>query len=852
MQSPARKDVPGVEKTSNTVETMEVEQTSNDILEDHDMVLEDEPGVPVAPEDPKEDARTKNNVVTEYLPIDPKVITKIMQTLRECQSRKLITADPRNLATFHRGSMTSARAGFWAADPIHGSTTTSAASFFDIVYGNEGIQHHLLLANLRDTNRSAFFEQQDVVQDVDACSPESSETRNGANERGALHSETGREITSPPEASEINRPTAIQEEVQEPKQDTEMNETETLQVEKCSTNTHLAEPGAYQDHHVVRGISASNVSALPESRALVSAKSKVAVPPIWIDVCQAIMDLQKKNPEALRMLAASTVSTKPAVRFTTATDSNGVEFMPSSKEDDAHASSILQDETPRLKRKSEIVSQAPIVSDEKQKKTTFVEDENRQSEGKKPRRHRTEQEKLERREKKRQKKEKRERKKQKKAERKERKRKALEQKSSADAEDIAGTKRQKVEENHDAGQKLVEMEDTSAAHAATAVEAPRVPEQSSSGPLPVTGDLIEPRDAEQPSMNAMQSSSVNRGVGTEENEVAYRVQRPDNRRQKPATDYLPVSDDIRNLQGNNTARIHQQKQEPQQQETDPFDGAANITNKLVEEETVPQLRALCSESFFEEWTEAVPLLASGQWRSLCAPPQKQGDDVPPPLGPSIQLFDIPLLDEGGIDIELPGHAILVFRLSSWGTTGTANACAKRLVRLAALEIYKEIDVIICADVDITAALAVDIAFVQNAVIVHGGLNCACSPSFQVIAPRLLAPVVASRVLSTPTQGISTESFINASISDIRLQERARFLRTLAPSLSVCGAIQLLVCLSHDVQDEDDITSQGMQRLIRHSSSLDRRLFGNDKLYSLNANALRQLSLAINVSMSYDT
>ena len=91
--------------------------------------------------------------------------------------------------------------------------------------------------------------------------------------------------------------------------------------------------------------------------------------------------------------------------------------------------------------------------------------------------------------------------------------------------------------------------------------------------------------------------------------------------------------------------------------------------------------------------------------------------------------------------------------------------------------------IIVADVDISAALSIDIAFVQNAVIAQAGLNYSCSPSFQVIAPRLLAPVVASRVMSTPSQGVPMDSFINASISDIRLQERVRFMQSLAPSLS---------------------------------------------------------------------
>ena len=275
----------------------------------------------------------------------------------------------------------------------------------------------------------------------------------------------------------------------------------------------------------------------------------------------------------------------------------------------------------------------------------------------------------------------------------------------------------------------------------------------------------------------------------------------------------------------------------------------NESHMNLEEDDRPQLRALCSESFFEEWSDTIALLASGQWFLLCQP-QKTNNDTPPSLGPRIQLFDTPLLDEGGVDIELPGHAIIIYRLSSWGTTeNAANVCAKCLVRLAALEVYKDIDVIICADVDITPALSVEMAFVQNSVVRQSGIN-SCSPTFQVVVPYLLAPVVASRVLSTRTQGIPADSFINGPINDVRVQERARFLLAISPSLSVCGALQCIMCLvSEDEKHEDDFTSQAFQRLVKNSDTIDRRLFGNEKLFEVNASALRQLAISINVPLN---
>lgn len=88
-----------------------------------------------------------------------------------------------------------------------------------------------------------------------------------------------------------------------------------------------------------------------------------------------------------------------------------------------------------------------------------------------------------------------------------------------------------------------------------------------------------------------------------------------------------------------------------------------------------------------------------------------------------------------------------------------------------------------------------------------------------------------------------DSFINASIGDIRLQERVRFMLSLAPSLGVVGAIQCLVCLSNSSEDGeqnvDDFTSQGFQRLIRGCTTIDR----NDP-------AIRQLTLALNISFSH--
>ena len=57
----------------------------------------------------------------------------------------------------------------------------------------------------------------------------------------------------------------------------------------------------------------------------------------------------------------------------------------------------------------------------------------------------------------------------------------------------------------------------------------------------------------------------------------------------------------------------------QQEEPEAANRVVDNASLQEKENTAPSLRALCSEAFFEEWSEATTLLASGQWLSLCRP-----------------------------------------------------------------------------------------------------------------------------------------------------------------------------------------------------------------------------------------
>lgn len=817
-------------------ETMEVANDTCLLVEANDVIMEDEQQV-------AEDAtKMQRDVVMEYQRIDSTVIERIMQTLRDCLSRKLITADPRNAATFHRGHMSSARAGFWASGPNHDSMTTSPASFFDIVYGNEGMHHFHLLQSLRDSGRSIIStEPESPVKLKETNDLEETTTT-------VVDTETGSVLKQPPLAGQKDSNQEMEGETRTENTpastsspDPSDQETEMTRVKDCLVaNEPAKKVEAPQDRCDVAEIHESVVTALSESRALVTSRNPTpGVPPIWFQVCKAIMDLQMEDPEALRILVSSTGNCEQAFQTRSVADIKHQETIRGEPESSAVDNACSNEgQTPIISHKSSIASlEAPVVSDEKSKKTAVVQEQNHRSEEENPRhRRRTEQEKLDRKDRKRLKREKRERKKQKKAERKERKRKARDQNHHPD-EPLDSPPPNTVQqqplversvENQGVGFATKDIADTRQDEKRQKVEKIQVSDGATSETLFVREQFGKesPRKENSTRQEPKKECSI---------EPTFRSEKPSF---KPNVMQPKQSD---NCTGNRRERKGNQ-QKPTGSTRPPT--GSRMKQQEETENAAPSLRALCSEAFFEEWSEATSLLASGQWLSLCAPLRQPDDDSPPPLGPSIQLFDTPLLDERGIDIELPGHAIIIFQLSSWGTTAEArNICAKHLVQTTALETYKEIDVIIVADVDISAALSIDIAFVQNAVVAHAGLSYSCSPSFQVIAPRLLAPVVASRVMSTPAQGVRMESFINASIGDIRLQERVRFMLSLAPSLGVVGAIQCLVCLSNSSEDGeqnvDDFTSQGFQRLIRGCTTIDR----NDP-------AIRQLTLALNISFSH--
>ena len=199
-----------------------------------------------------------------------------------------------------------------------------------------------------------------------------------------------------------------------------------------------------------------------------------------------------------------------------------------------------------------------------------------------------------------------------------------------------------------------------------------------------------------------------------------------------------------------------------------------------------EFHILCSESFVESFSQVIASLASGSWlvdRQIGDGGEK-GDNSP---CYRIMTYDLSLLDEIGIDMEIAGKgAILVYRLSNWGRQEDLKVLIRELVKLSALGRYLTLHVIICVDVVLSPSLAKDIAFVQSTPLG----NTDCIVSFNLVAPRALADVIAHKVYWARNRfPVDIDGSTFYSLCEI--QGQASFLLRLISSLTVGDVILLL-------------------------------------------------------------
>jgi len=327
---------------------------------------------------------------------------------------------------------------------------------------------------------------------------------------------------------------------------------------------------------------------------------------------------------------------------------------------------------------------------------------------------------------------------------------------------------------------------------------------------------------------------------------------------KPSTDFSPKSQTEESWKEAPSTEGGYQTEHHEKEST--FMGSnLDLLTKGTEGRCPPRT-LLTSESFLETFGEIVAELASGRWKKTLSQPEN-GSVSDTPNG--IVVCDCPLIDIAGADIELSDNsAVVVQYLSSWsednqngnrrGNTASvqqgAKAFIRRLVLLAGSGRYTAIHVILCLDVEISPTLSGEIVTLQNAVVQQSG--CACERvTFEYIAPRALAASIALRSasVSTPKESNDISEFI---ISDENVQERARFLIMLVPTMAVHEALRCLG-FSTETNNENIMESgEALQKLFGMARNTSQDLFPYKMEGVLSSDCAAQLWLALNVDISH--
>lgn len=253
---------------------------------------------------------------------------------------------------------------------------------------------------------------------------------------------------------------------------------------------------------------------------------------------------------------------------------------------------------------------------------------------------------------------------------------------------------------------------------------------------------------------------------------------------------------------------------------------------------VTTITILCSETFLETSGEIVSDLATGQWTrfasSLCHDKNVYLTQGLPPFlpeekGRKIIMCDSPLIDESGVDFELPSQrCIVIERLSSWcddqSKSGlgqnmlfdhdrhTAKSLTKRLVHLVSTRRYNQIHVFLCIDTPITQEISSEISLLQNALIIPSACP-SCRLNFHFVSPKSISYTIAETVLMDYPNSLeydclaaenlcSCMKVVQSLAQDMKVQERARFMLSMAPTLTVIGALQCIISYSTNIHTNE--------------------------------------------------
>ncbi|ACI65844.1 predicted protein [Phaeodactylum tricornutum CCAP 1055/1] len=203
--------------------------------------------------------------------------------------------------------------------------------------------------------------------------------------------------------------------------------------------------------------------------------------------------------------------------------------------------------------------------------------------------------------------------------------------------------------------------------------------------------------------------------------------------------------------------LRQQVDERQEHQLVPHSSVLNGPEKdyFNESDTIHRLeplKILCSESFFEDWGEAVGQLLSGRWAASNVYLSRDADDSSnfyskkEVLGRKIELCDSPLVDSREVDIELSDRcAMLVYPVSAFAEESNARKIVFGLAEITAVDRYRHIYIFICYDVSPTPAIRQTLVRAQNSVWRPQGDSM--STSFKSVASRSLAARLAETIIS---------------------------------------------------------------------------------------------------------
>ncbi len=281
---------------------------------------------------------------------------------------------------------------------------------------------------------------------------------------------------------------------------------------------------------------------------------------------------------------------------------------------------------------------------------------------------------------------------------------------------------------------------------------------------------------------------------------------------------------------------------------------AHYNGEKKSQDEVSPLTILTSESFLEQFGESIVELANGRWYSSLSEGERlqitrllenyhsagTGLDLDIPTRMKLNVCDCPLLDISGADIELgDGKALIVQRISQLNEGDLNKNFIKRIVMLGASGRYRHIHVILCIDTDIRPQ---QILLMQNALMQQSGCPCE-NISFEYTSLRTLSASIALQFYNS--SDVHKSSRISQYATEENIQERARFLICLVPTMTVHVALR---CLCSDSCHDGGATS--MQMLMSMARDTTRELFPH-KVSSLMPKACaEQLWVVANVNLSF--